>query len=117
MKRMSLHTSPKSFREWAAGLSSSLQRTERGWIADTPGGKATVRFSEPNQYGVLDHWVRVDGQPEIYIPMRLIANGNSTEVELVLFRQPGMSDADFDRDTGLVKRDLSVLKTLLERRR
>lgn len=106
---------PENFPKWAAGLSSSLHQTERGWVAETPEGEAIVEFTEPNPHGVLDHRVRLQGRPEIYIPLRLIANGDGTEVELVLFRQPDMDDAAFERDAGLVTKDLAALKALLER--
>lgn len=106
---------PDNFPKWAAGLSRTLHQTEQGWVADTPEGEATVRFSDPNPYGVLDHWVLLEGKPEVYIPLRLIANGDGTEVELVLLRQPGMSDADFERDAGLITADLQTLKVLLEK--
>jgi hypothetical protein len=76
--------------------------------------QAIVRFSEANPYGVLDHWVIVEGKPEVYIPLRMLANGDGTEVELILFRQPEMSDADVERDKGLIEKDLAALKQLLE---
>lgn len=105
---------PPNFPKWAAGLSQSLHETDAGWVADTPAGRAIVRFSDPNPHGVLDHWVRIDGKAEIYIPLRMIANGSGTEVELVLYRQPEMSDADFERDAASVTQDLAALKALLE---
>lgn len=106
---------PENFPKWAAGLSKSLHQTDKGWVADTPQGEATVRFTEPNAHGVLDHWVDMPGKAEVYIPLRMIANGSGTEVELVLFRQPEMSDADFERDEGLIVKDLAALKRLLEK--
>jgi hypothetical protein len=105
---------PGNFPKWAAGLSTSLRETEQGWVADTPAGKAVVRFSDPNPYGVLDHWVTIEGKPEVYVPLRMLANGDATVVELVLFRQPEMTDADFERDAGLIEQDLASLKQLLE---
>jgi hypothetical protein len=35
-------------------------------------------------------------------------------VTLTLFRLPGMDDAAFERDAGMVAKDLSALKALLE---
>jgi len=105
---------PANFAQWAAGLAKTLHETEHGWVADTPAGGATVRFSERNDHGVLDHWVQLEGKPEIYVPLRLIANGDATEAELVLFRQPGMSDEDFARDAGMVQANLKALKKVLE---
>ncbi|MDI1260134.1 SRPBCC family protein [Aquabacterium sp.] len=105
---------PENFPKWAAGLSKSLHKTTKGWVADTPQGEAIVRFSEPNAYGVLDHWVEMSGKAKVYIPLRMVANASCTEVELVLFRQPEMNDLDFDKDEGLVLQDLIALKKLLE---
>jgi len=108
---------PENFPRWAVGLADSLRLTERGWIADTPEGEALIHFSEPNALGVLDHRVVIDGRPDVVVPMRMVPNGDGTEVELVLFRQPGMTDADFKRDARMVKGDLGALKTLLEAKR
>ncbi len=107
---------PANFVTWAAGLARTLHHTDHGWVADTPEGEATVVFSEPNAFGILDHRVRLAGKPEVYIPLRLIAHGDRTEVVLTLFRQPGMDDAMFERDAGLVTRDLAALKRVLESR-
>ncbi|MEG8040324.1 SRPBCC family protein [Sphingomonas sp. LR60] len=108
---------PENFPRWAAGLADSLRPTERGWVADTPEGEALIHFSEPNVFGVLDHRVVLNGKPDVVVPMRMVPNGDGTEVQLVLFRQPGMTDADFKRDARMVKGDLGALKTLLEAER
>lgn len=107
---------PAHFAEWAAGLATALRQTEAGWVAETPEGTAKVRFSPPNAFGILDHRVQFDGRPDIYIPLRMIENGDGTEVQLTLLRQPGMDDAMFEADAGMVAKDLQALKTLLEGR-
>ena len=65
---------------------------------------------------MLDHYVRPARGDEIYVPVRVIANGSGTEVLFTLFRLPGMSDAQFAQDAALVERDLKTLKELMERR-
>lgn len=105
---------PVNFTKWAAGLSASLHHTEQGWVASTPDGEAIVQFSERNEFGVLDHRVTVPGRPEALIPLRMIPNGGGTEVELVLFRQPHMTDQQFEQDAALVEKDLASLKAVLE---
>ena len=105
------------FMEWAAGLANSLHKSEHGWVADTPEGEAEVLFSPPNDYGVLDHRVQLRGKAAIDIPLRMIANGDGTEVLFTLFRQPDMDDAAFERDASLVQADLAALKLVLERNR
>lgn len=105
---------PENFPKWAAGLSKDLHHTDRGWVANTPVGEAIVRFTEPNPYGVLDHHVQLPDKPEMYIPLRLVAHGDETVVELVLFRLPDMTDEQFEHDAALVEADLAALKKLLE---
>jgi hypothetical protein len=47
--------------------------------------------------------------------MRVTVDGDGCEIVFTLRRQPGMSDADFDRDAKAVLADLTTLKRLLER--
>jgi hypothetical protein len=105
---------PGNFPKWAAGMSSSLHREGDRWLADAPQGKAEIRFTPPNDHGVLDHHVLLPGIAEIYIPLRMIANGDGTDVLFTLFRQPGMDDAAWDEDEAKVRKDLATLKGLLE---
>ncbi|HJV43321.1 SRPBCC family protein [Caulobacter sp.] len=106
---------PESFPKWAAGLAAGLTRDGDRWIAHGPGGDVKVRFSPENPYGVLDHWVTLADGTELFIPLRVVANGEGAEVGLTLYRPPSMyDDAAFDRDAAAVARDLAKLKALLE---
>ena len=105
---------PEAFPKWAAGLGAGLTRDGDRWIAHGPDGDVTVRFSPENAYGVLDHWVTLPDGVELSIPLRVVANGDGAEVTLTLFRAPGMDDAAFERDQGMVAKDLATLKRLLE---
>jgi hypothetical protein len=106
---------PESFPKWAAGLASGLTRDGERWIAHGPGGDVIVLFSPENAYGVLDHWVTLPDGTELFIPLRVVANGEGAEVGLTLYRPPTMyEDAAFDRDAAAVARDLARLKALLE---
>lgn len=40
----------------------------------------------------------------------------SQQVVFTLFRQPGMSDGDFDQDAAMVEKDLATLRQMLESR-
>ena len=106
---------PANWNQWAFGLGKNIRRSPGGWIADSDGGTAKVQFTARNSFGVVDHTViRPSGQ-RVYVPMRLIANRNGCELLFTLFREPGMSDAQFASDAGFVQRDLNRLKTLLEK--
>jgi hypothetical protein len=107
---------PENFPTWASGLGSSLERTSEGeWVAEMPEGRVTIRFSEFNRFGVLDHTVIPAPGVEIYVLLRVVANGDAgSEILLTLFRQPGMSDEKFAADAEWVLSDLQKLKALLE---
>lgn len=105
---------PLAFPKWAAGLGAGLTPDGDRWVAHGPDGDVHVRFSPPNPYGVLDHWVTLRDGTEISIPLRVVANGDGAEVTLTLFRAPGMDDATFARDQAMVAADLARLKGLLE---
>ena len=105
---------PENFPRWAAGLGAGLTRDGDVWIAHGPDGDVKVRFSPENAFGVLDHWVTLADGTEISIPLRVVANGGGAEVTLTLFRLSTMDDAMFERDAGLVAKDLAALKALLE---
>lgn len=105
---------PESFARWASGLASSLQDLEGHWVAETPEGRARVRFTARNTFGVLDHWVEPPGHAEIHVPLRVVANGGGSELVLSLLRQPGMSDEKFAADAEWVARDLASAKRYVE---
>ncbi|UYW25920.1 hypothetical protein OKC48_22015 [Methylorubrum extorquens] len=62
----------------------------------------------------MDHWVDLGDGRVVYVPMRVIANGEGSEVMLTLFRQPDMSDEKLAEDEAWVRRDLASLKRLAE---
>ena len=86
---------PENFPKWASGLGASLRRKGDDWIVETPEGPATVRFSERNAYGVLDHQVRLPRGGAVYVPLRVVAHGAGCDLVLTLFRRPEMTDAQF----------------------
>ena len=105
---------PENFPRWASGLGKSLKRKNGEWIAETPQGPIKVRFTERNEFGILDHYVIPESGVEIYIPMRVIPNGSGSELIFTLFRLSDVSDEKFAADTEWVMRDLTALKNLLE---
>ncbi len=107
---------PEVFPKWASGLSESDLRKEDGkWLADGPEGAITIRFTPHNDYGVMDHWVDTGEGKEVHVPLRVIQNGEGSEVMLTLFRQPGMDDEMFARDAKWINRDLRALKEFATR--
>lgn len=107
---------PDSFPKWASGLSQSslIQQPNGTWRAEGPTGRVTIRFTDHNPYGVMDHYVLTEAGMEVYVPMRVIANMDGADVALTLFRQPGMSERQFLHDIDWVRRDLATLQALIE---
>jgi HAMP domain-containing protein len=107
---------PENMPRWAAGLGKSFHpRPDGTWVAEGgPVGSATVRFVERNRFGVLDHDVTVPSGETVHNPIRVIPNGDGSEVVFTLFRQPGVSAAQFSKDASTVEQDLRTLKRLLE---
>lgn len=76
-----------------------------------------IRFSEPNPFGVLDHWVYPQPDAPIYVPMRLVANGSGCTLIVTIFRRPEVTEEAFAADVTWVMRDLAAVKGLLEQGR
>ena len=107
-------TNPQNLPKWAQGLGQSVRKQGPDWIVDTPQGPMKIRFANQNRFGVMDHYVTTPSGVEVYVPMRVLANGSGSEVVFTLFRLPDMSDEKYAEDMQLVERDLRGLKDILE---
>jgi hypothetical protein len=106
---------PEFFPEWASGLAQSKLRKEGDqWCADGPEGPIRIRFTPHNEHGVMDHFVDTGAATQVYVPLRVLQNGDGAEVLLTLFRQLDMDEEQFAADARWVNRDLKKLKTLIE---
>jgi hypothetical protein len=77
-------------------------------------GEVVFTFAQRNQFGVLDHGVTLPSGESFSNPMRVVANGAASEVLFTLFRQPTMTEAEFERDAQVVQSDLERLKAVIE---
>ena len=74
---------PQNFPRWAAGLGTRFERSGEEWTAQDPDGRPIrIRFSRPNEFGVLDHIVFAEGGAETRNAMRVVANGTGAEVDV-----------------------------------
>jgi hypothetical protein len=109
---------PQTWPQWAAGLAEGgLRQSADGWVADSPMGQVTVEFAPPNEFGVLDHVVRLPSGEAVYNPLRVVPGGvneSRCEVVFTVRRQPGMTDEQFDADADAVATDLATLKRMVE---
>lgn len=107
-------SNPNNLPQWANAFCKAVRRSDSDWIIETPQGPRKVRFVAPNDFGIVDHYVSPAPGLEIYVPMRVVANGTGSEVIFTLFRLSEMPDEKFVEDIELVKSDLQTLKRLLE---
>jgi hypothetical protein len=103
---------------WASGLAEGgLRQTADGWVADSPMGEVIVEFAPANEFGVLDHVVRMPSGESVYNPLRVIPAGEGhpgCEAVFTVRRRAGMSDEEFESDVATVAADLNRLRRLAE---
>jgi hypothetical protein len=106
---------PANLPFWASGFVQSIERRGKDWIGKTTLGEARFRFAAINEFGVLDHDVELPSGT-FHNPIRVVPNGQGSEVLFTLFRLPGISDEQFKTDMDTVRADLNKLRTELEHR-
>jgi len=106
---------PENMPLWASGLASGLERNGDDWIATGPLGTVKVSFVPNNEFGVIDHTVTIESGLRVYNALRIVPNGDGCEVMFTLLKLPGMTDEQFAADAAHVLKDLSTLKSLMER--
>lgn len=105
---------PDNLPKWAVGLAQSeVSRDGDDLLVDSPMGKVTVTFAPRNEYGIVDHDVRLPSGDVVNNPVRIIAHPDGAEV-IFTIRQLDLSDEEFDRDAATVGEDLDTLKSLIE---
>ena len=109
-------SNPAHLPRWATTFCTSAKREKGKWVMETSLGPVEIRLAKKNALGVLDHVIVLPrGGAQLYVPMRVVANGAGCEVIFTLFRSPRMTKKRFMEDMALVERDLRTLKGLLEK--
>lgn len=101
---------------WAKTFCRSIRKEVGDWVMQTDQGELMIRIAPRNELGILDHYVIPAPGVEIFVPMRVVANGEGSEVVFTLFQQPGMTKDRFAADGEMVRRDLNTLKSVLEQK-
>lgn len=108
-------SNPENLPQWASGLSGTIKHVDEKWIAESPMGSIQIEFAEKNPFGVLDHDVTLPSGDVFDNPMRVVPNGDGSEVAFTLYRRPEMTEQAFEEDAATILKDLKTLKGLLER--
>lgn len=105
---------PRNLPRWASGLSANVRLDEGRWLADSPMGVIQIAFTGPVASGVLDHDVTLPDGTVVHNPLRVLRNDKGSEVVFTLYRLPGVTDDELERDAALVRADLARLRQLME---
>ena len=107
-------SNPENFSKWLAFVKSVSKQTDTIWSAESDLGKIEIELSPKNEFGIIDHVVKLPDGTKVYNPLRVIKNGEGSEVTFTLFKLPETTDKDFAVDAESVKADLQTLKDILE---
>jgi hypothetical protein len=107
-------SNPENLLHWVRSFGLSVKRSGDEWLMETPTGFIGIRFVPKNDFGVLDHVVTLPDGQSFLNPMRVVSNGNGSEVMFTLFQSEGTSDEQFANDSKMIEADLQSLKSVME---
>lgn len=105
---------PENMPLWASGLGGGLEADGEDWVAHGPLGSVRVKFAPRNDLGVMDHVVTMESGLEVNNALRVVPNGDGSEVMFTVLKLPNTSEEQFIADADWVLKDLNTLKKLLE---
>lgn len=103
-----------NFPKWIAFVKTTSQQSEDRWFAETDLGQIEIAMTPKNMLGILDHSVKTQDGTVVQNALRVIANDKGSEVIFTLFRMPGKTEANFEKDANAVQGDLETLKRVME---
>lgn len=108
-------SNPENFPKWLAFVKSVSKKSNTLWNAESDLGNIEIELTPVNEFGIIDHKVKLPDGTQVYNPLRVIENGKGSEVIFTLYKMPDKTEEEFNADANLVKADLKVLKDILEK--
>ena len=85
-----------------------------GWWSFTgPHGQSKLKFNENKDFGILDHQY-VDEDSSWNVPMRVVSNGNFSEVVITLNKPDELTDEQFDQRMSELGEMVTSMKNIIE---
>ena len=85
-----------------------------GWWSFTgPHGKSKLKFNENKSLGILDHQY-IDEESSWDVPMRVISNGDFSEVVITLNKPDELSNEQFDQRMSEIGEMVVSMKNIIE---
>jgi hypothetical protein len=90
------------------------QLNDSGWWSFTgPYGKSMLKFNENKSLGILDHQY-VDEESSWDVPMRVVSNGDVSEVLITLNKPDEITDEQFDLRVDEISAMFNSMKNIIE---
>ena len=87
---------------------------DSGWWSFTgPYGKSMLKFNENKSLGILDHQY-VDEESKWDVPMRVVSNGDVSEVVITLNKPDEITDEQFDQRMHELGDMFNSMKNIIE---
>jgi len=96
-------------------MSDAKQNDDDSWSFSTSRGYANLKFKHNKTFGILDH-LYVDDETSWEVPMRVVSNGDDSEVIITIVKPPGLTDEQFDERTKELEIAFGNLKKILEKK-
>ena len=85
-----------------------------GWWSFTGlHGKSKLKFNENKSLGILDHKF-IDEESSWDVPMRVVSNGNFSEVLITLNKPEEITDEQFNQRVSEINEMVNSMKNILE---
>ena len=95
-------------------MPDAQQNKDGSWSFSTPRGNASLKFMQNKAFGILDH-LYVDEESTWNVPMRVVSNGDESEVIITLVKPDSLSDEQFDERMKELEILFENLKKIIEK--
>ena len=83
------------------------------WLFTGPYGKSMLKFNENKSFGILDHQY-VDEESSWDVPMRIVSNGDVSEVLITLNKPDEITDEQFNLRVEELSDMFNSMKNIIE---
>ena len=91
----------------------AIKHDDGSWMFKGPFGDAKIKFREDEKLGILDH-VYEDSSAKWNVPMRVVSNGDFSEVIITLFKPDHFTDELFDERMKEMEKIVEQMKQAIE---
>jgi hypothetical protein len=95
-------------------MTDAKQNDDGSWSFSTPRGNANLKFMENKTFGILDH-LYVDDETSWEVPMRVVSNGDESEVIITITKPDVLTDEQFDERMKEMDLIFKNLKEIIEK--